>query len=141
MSDMALMDTYERVKERKSYYPDEYRGIPTYVGTAAQSIQPEAYFYSGHFNTAPVMEFMGEGRRYAAPKPILIRVHRVEDVFFAENESLVLSGTGASREEAVLDFTRHVDYFYNFYKSKNERELAGDALRLKRIYDSLLIEA
>ena len=136
----ALMDAYEQVKERKAYFPDDYRGVATYVGTAAQSIQPESYFYSGHFNTAPMMEFRSAQKHYAISKPILIRVHKVEDVFFAENESLVLSGAGQSREDALLDFISHLDYFYNFYKNKNERELAGDALRLKQIYDTLLVE-
>ncbi len=136
----ALADAYELIKERKAYFPDEYKGIAPYVGTASQSIQPESYFYSGHFNTAPLMEFRGEQKNYATSKPILIKVYRVEDVFFAENESLVLCGTGLSRDEAVLDFVKHVDYFYNFYKRQSESSLAGDALRLKKIYDDLLIE-
>ena len=140
MNGVAVMDAYEQVRERKAYFPDEYRGVATYVGTAAQSIQPESYFYSGHFNTAPLMEFRSEQKHYAASKPILIKVYKVEDVFFAENESLVLSGTGMSREEAVLDFVSHVGYFYNFYKRKNESDLTGDALRLKKIYENLLIE-
>ena len=141
MSGVALMDAYEQVRKRKEYFPDEYKGVAAYVGTAAQSIQPESYFYSGHFNTAPLMEFRSEQKHYAASKPILIKVFKVEDVFFAENESLILSGTGTSREDAVLDFVGHVHYFYNFYKRKNENELTGDALRLKKIYENLLIEA
>ena len=136
----ALMNTYEQVRERKKYFPEDYRGVTTYVGTAAQSIQPESYFYSGHFNTAPLMEFRSDHKHYATSKPILIKVYKTEDVFFAENESLVLSGTGTSRDEAVLDFVQHIDYFYSFYKNKNESDLTGDALRLKKIYDHLLIE-
>ena len=140
MSGGVLMDAYEQVRERKAYFPDDYKGVATYVGTAAQSIQPESYFYSGQFNTAPIMEFRSAQKHYATSKPILIRVYKVEDVFFAENESLVLSGSGTSREEALLDFSSHLSYFYNFYKRKNESELAGDALRLKKIYDNLLVE-
>jgi len=136
----ALMDTYEQVKERKKYFPEHYQGVATYVGTAAQSIQPEAYFHSGYFNTAPVMEFKSAQKHYLMPKPILVRGYRVEDVFFAENESLVLSGTGASPEDALMDFISHMVYFYNFYKLKNESDLTGDALRLKKIYDNLLVE-
>ena len=140
MSGVALMDTYEQVKERKAYFPDEYKGIAPYVGTAAQSIKPESYFYSGHFNTAPLMEFRGEQKTHVTSKPILVKVYREDDVFFAENESLVLYGTGASREEALLDFVKHVDYFYNFYKRQSESNLMGDALRLKKIYHNLLVE-
>ena len=121
-------------------FPNDYRGVALVVGTAAQSIQPETYFYSGRFNTAPLMEFRGDQKTYVTSKPILIKVYREDDVFFAENESLILSGTGASREEAVLDFVKHVDYFYNFYKRQSENNLMGDALRLKKIYDNLLIE-
>ena len=140
MSGVAVLDSYEQVRERKAYFPDEYRGIATCIGTAAQSIQPESYFYSGRFSTAPLMEFRSEQKHYATSKPILIKVYKVEDVFFAENESLILSGTGMSRDEAVLDFVRHLDYFYNFYRHKNESDLTGDALRLKKIYQNLLIE-
>ena len=136
----ALADAYELVKERKAYFPDEYKGASPFVGTAAQSIQPESYFYSGRFSTAPLMEFRGEQKSYVTSKPILVKVYREDDIFFAENESLVLCGTGASREEAVLDFIKHVDYFYNFYKRQIESELMGDALRLKKIYSNLLVE-
>ena len=140
MNGAALADTYELVKERRAYFPDEYKGAAPYVGTAAQSIQPESYFYSGGFSTAPLMEFRGEQKTYITSKPILVKVYREGDVFFAENESLVLSGSGTSREDAVLDFVKHVDYFYNFYKRQTESDLMGDALRLKKIYNDLLIE-
>ena len=136
----ALADAYELVKERKAYFPDEYKGASPFVGTAAQSIQPESYFYSGRFSTAPLMEFRGEQKSYVTSKPILVKVYREDDTFFAENESLILCGTGASREEAVLDFIKHVDYFYNFYKGQSESDLMGDALRLKKIYSNLLVE-
>lgn len=136
----ALADAYESVKERKAYFPDEYKGASPFIGTAAQSIQPESYFYSGQFSTAPLMEFRVEQKNYVTSKPILVKVYREDNIFFAENESLVLSGSGASREEAVLDFVKHVGYFYNFYKRQNENNLMGDALRLKQIYANLLVE-
>ena len=137
----AVLDIYEQVRERKSYFPGMYTGTaPSFIGTAARSDQPEAYFRSGRFNSAPLIEFKGEQKTYVTSKPILIKVYRQEDIFFAENESLVLCGTGASREEAVLDFVKHVDYFYNFYKRQSEGNLVGDALRLKKIYDELLVE-
>ncbi len=141
MSGVALADTYKLVEERKTYFPDEYRGIAPVIGTASQSIQPEAYFDSSRFNTAPLMAFRGEERAYVTSKPILVKVYREEDIFFAENETLVLCGTGASRDEAVLDFEKHLDYFYNFYKRQSESDLVGDALRLKKIYNNLLVEA
>ena len=136
----ALADAYELVKERKAYFPDEYKGASPFVGTAAQSIQAESYFYSGQFHTAPLMEFRGAQKSYVTSKPILIKVYKEGDIFFAENESLVLSGSGVSREEAVLDFVKHVDYFFNFYKRQNVNNLMGDALRLKQIYADLLVE-
>jgi hypothetical protein len=137
---VALADAYELVKERRAYFPDEYKGASPFVGTAAQSIQPESYFSSGRFDAAPLMEFRWEQKTYVTPKPILVKVYREDDIFFAENESLVLCGAGASREEAILDFVKHLDYFYNFYKRQNESNLMGDALRLKKIYDNLLVE-
>ena len=141
MSGVAVLDTYEQVKERKAYFPDMYTTTaPSVVGTAAQSSQPESYFRSGRFSSSPLIEFRGEQKKYVTSKPILVKVYRQEDIFFAENESLVLCGTGASREEAVLDFMKHVDYFYNFYKRQSESNLIGDALRLKKIYDNLLVE-
>lgn len=141
MSGVALADTYKLVEERKAYFPEDYKGIAPVVGTASQSIQPETCFYSGRFNTAPLMEFQGEKRAYVTSKPILIKVYREEDIFFAENETLVLCGTGTSRDEAVLDFVKHLDYFHSFYKQQSESNLVGDALRLKMIYSHLLVEA
>lgn len=141
MNGVALEETYKLVEERKTYFPNEYKGAAPVVGTASQSIHPETHFYSGRFSTAPLMEFQVEARTYVMSKPVLLRVYREDDVFFAENKSLVLCGTGASRDEAVLDFVKHLDYFHSFYKRQRENDLLGDALRLKKIYDSLLVEA
>ncbi len=140
MSGLALEETYKLVEERKAYFPNNYKGVALAIGTASQINQPSSYLYSGRFSTAPLMEFQAEQRTYVTSKPILVKVYREDDIFIAENESLVLSGSGASREEAVLDFVKHVDYFYNFYKRQNDNNLMGDALRLKKIYANLLVE-
>ena len=143
MNGLALPDAYEIVRERKADYPLNYKGLGTMVGTGSQLIQPETYFNANSykFNTAPLMEFRGDTQAYIASKPILVKSYREDGVFFAENESLVLFGTGASPEEALLDFVKHLGYFFNFYKRQNERDLIGDAVRLKKVYSDLLVEA
>lgn len=137
----TLADAYDLIQEKKSYFPSDYKSSPIFVGTAAQSIQPETYLQASRFDTAPVMMFKGERHTYTASKPILVKVYRDEDIFFAENDSLVLCGTGDSREDAILDFVKHLEYFYNFYKRQSEGNLRGDALRLKKIYSDLVVEA
>ena len=142
MTSTALVESYERLHDRRSEWPQNYTGATIVVGTASQEIRPEEYFY-GHahkFNLAPLLKFQVSGKTYLINKPILIKMNHEENSFFVENDNLVLCGVGNNREEALDDFLMHLEYFYHFYGRQNERDLTGEALRLKQIYNNLFSE-
>lgn len=141
MTGSTLVDAYKEIEERQAYIPNAYRSFGPVVGTAAQSIQPETYFDSSRFNTAPLMEFRAEQRAYILSKPLLVKIHREDDVFLAENDTLSLHGIGTSKEEALADLIKHLEYFHNFYRQQSESNLIGNGLRLKKIYADLFVEA
>jgi hypothetical protein len=88
----------------------------------------------------PVWRVFHKGKEYRASKPISVRVYREGEFFLAENERLVVCGTGASRQEAFEDFCSHLVHFSRYYEALNERKARGDALRLKALFEHLLVE-
>ena len=63
-------------------------------------------------------------------KPISVRVYFDDGLFFAENEALLLYGTGTSPDEAITDLGLHIIHFYQYYKNLDWSQITGDALRL-----------
>lgn len=88
----------------------------------------------------PLFQLHVQNRHYRAVMPITVYVYSDGEWFFAENETLVLSGSGASTEEAICDLERHIVHFWNYYRQLPDERLTGDAIRLKKIYSGLLIE-
>lgn len=88
----------------------------------------------------PLFQLHVQNRHYRAVIPITVYVYSDGEWFFAENEALVLTGSGASTEEAIRDLEQHIVHFWNYYKQLPDEKLTGDAIRLKRIYSGLLIE-
>jgi len=43
-------------------------------------------------------------------------------------------------ESALQDLCLHITHFFEYYKKFDKSELIGDALRLKELYQNLLIE-
>ena len=72
--------------------------------------------------------------------PIKVRIYSEDNLFFAENETLVIIGTGSSAMAAMDDFCRHIIHFYNYYKKLSWDKVTGDAVRLKNLYKTLFIE-
>ncbi len=72
--------------------------------------------------------------------PLSVRIYFENGFFFAENETLFLYGTGMSPDEAIEDLGLHVIHFYRYYKDLDWSQVTGDARRLKRLYEGLLIE-
>lgn len=72
--------------------------------------------------------------------PIKVRIYSEDNLFFAENETLVIIGTGSSVLEAMDDFCRHIIHFYYYYKKLSLDKITGDAVRLKKLYETLFIE-
>ena len=89
---------------------------------------------------APLWSVASQKKRYKVSKPIKIHIHSEDNLFFAENETLVVVGTGASVSEAIDDFCRHIIHFYQYYKKLSWDKVTGDAVRLKKIYETLFVE-
>lgn len=78
--------------------------------------------------------------KYKVSKPIKVHIYFEDNLFFAENETLVVVGTGNSIDEAMDDFCRHIIHFYHYYKRLSRDKITGDAIRLKKLYETLFTE-
>ncbi|MDA8240906.1 MAG: hypothetical protein M0Z67_11135 [Nitrospiraceae bacterium] len=106
------------------------------AGTAQERI-PE---FGGQSLFAPIWSVTDRTKKRQVSKPIKVHIYFEGDVFFAENETLVVVGTGSSPTEAIDDLGRHIIHFYQYYKRLSWDKVTGDALRLKKIYETLFIE-
>jgi len=89
----------------------------------------------------PLLKLTIAGHTFLPAKPIGVNVTQDGAWFFAENEALNVVGTGGSLEEAVLDLEYHIVHFWQYYRSLEDSQVTGDAIRLKNIFSSLLAEA
>jgi hypothetical protein len=88
--------------------------------------------------TLPLVEFVIEGRTMRLAQPLVLRVAIEEDTYFVENDSLHLFGKGASLAEAVDAFSRDLAYYWRYYRSLGDADVAGAGVELKKIYDGLV---
>jgi hypothetical protein len=141
MSFKLLEDTYDVIKERTEYMPENYKSSGDSVVATSPEIDPQETFREQtRYQPTPIMRLQEDTRKFYTPKPISVIIYRDEDLFFAENEKLVVCGTGYTRQEAVQDLSLHIIHFFEYYKNLDESNLIGDALRLKELYQDLLIE-
>lgn len=89
----------------------------------------------------PLLKLIIAGHTFFPSKPIGVNVSQDGAWFFAENEALNVVGTGGSLEEAVLDLEHHIVHFWQYYRSLDDSQVTGDAIRLKSIFSNLLAEA
>jgi len=136
-----LVDSYEEIKERMEYIPDNYRSTKVIGVCTATAIDPQEIF-TNRFKTyiAPLWRLRSRTKRFYTPIPIAVKVYRDEDFFFAENENLAVCGIGDTPQEAIQDLALHITHFFEYYKNLNKSQLTGDALRLKALYKNLLVE-
>lgn len=80
-----------------------------------------------------IMRLQEDTRPFYTSKPILVNIYRDGDLFFVENENLVICGTGHTPQEALKDLSQHIIHFLEYYKNLDKSKLIGDALRLKRL--------
>jgi hypothetical protein len=138
---LALKDSYDEVKERLRRIPENYERISSSEVETAQIIDPEKIFKEARKSQpAHLLRLYTKTKKFYTPKPISVKIYREEALFFAENETLVVCGTGATVDEALQDFSLHILHFFEYYKKLDKNKLTGDALRLKDIFENLLIE-
>lgn len=141
MSSLLVEDAYDAIKERMAYMPENYisSGV-TEVGTTPVIDPQQIFSRTKRHQPAPMWRLQEETKRFYTPKPISVKIYRDEDFFFAENESLVVCGSGDTPQDALQDLSLHIIHFFEYYKKLDKSKLTGDALRLKDLYDNLLIE-
>jgi len=89
---------------------------------------------------APLWAVWAEGKWYKLSLPIQVHISKEGDLYFAENEALLLYGMGESIREAVEDLGQDIFYFWEYYRNLSWDDVIGDGRRLKEIYERLLIE-
>lgn len=111
------------------------------IGTA-QEREPDKEFQRSfmHGQFAPLWALTTKTKRYKVSKPIKVRIYSEDDLFFAENETLVVVGAGNSVTEAIDELSKHIIHFYKYYRKLSWDKVIGDAVRLKKIYETLFIE-
>jgi hypothetical protein len=91
-----------------------------------------------HAETLPITSFVDEGRTLSLLEPLVLQVSVEDGAYFVENEPLHLFAKGASLEEAVEAFAADLVYYWRYYNSLADDEVAGAGLELKRIYEGLV---
>ena len=135
---LTTEETYDLIKERRSYLPNNYRStLDTEIGTT-NIIDLQQVFENK--KTIYIYRLFKENKRYLANKPIAVKIYQDEGLFFTENENLSVCGTGETSQEALADLYLHILHFYNYYREIDKERLIGNAVRLKKLYHDLLIE-
>lgn len=137
----SVENTYDVIKERMAYMPKDYKSFRMAEVSTVPVIDLQQVFTRGRkYQPSPIWRIQAETKKFYTPKPILVKIYRDEGLFFAENENLVVCGTGNTPQEALKDLSLHITYFFKYYKKLDRSRLTGDALRLKDLYENLLIE-
>lgn len=71
-------------------------------------------------------------------EPLTLQVSIEDGTFFVESDSLHLFAKGASLEDAVSAFATDLVYYWRYYNSLRDDEVAGAGLELKKIYEGLV---
>jgi len=141
MNSVTMVDSSEVREERQEYLPLNYRRAEANVDTAKEIIGGDLFQSLPQRKLVTPLWSVGiPGKRFRTARPIAIRVYFEDGLYFAENDTLLLYGTGASPEEAITDLGFHIIHFYQYYCKLDWSQVTGDAVRLKRLYENLLFE-
>lgn len=141
MSYTAAVESYQVREERQEYLPANYRHSEVEVDTAKEIVAEDLLMsLTSRQHVAPIWSVGTPDKRFRTVKPLSVRVYFDDGLFFAENETLLLYGTGMSPEEAIEDLGLHIIHFYQYHKNLSWSQITGDAIRLKNLYEGLLLE-
>lgn len=114
--------------------------LPFPVETGAGKITDgEFQKLMAHGYSAPLWSIPTRTGRYKVSKPIKVNIYIEDTLFFAENETLVVIGTGASITDAVDELCKQIIHFYKYYNKLSWDKVTGDAIRLKGLYETLFV--
>jgi hypothetical protein len=140
MSPEVAETPYDLLQARLGEFPSDYSRIGASIGTA-QTINPLCLFEeSRNIPQVPIWRMQRETKRFHFRRPITVRIYQEGDFYFATNDNLIITGTGTNPEEAFQDFISHVFHFIEYYKKIDRKQLMGDALRLKDLFSSLIVD-
>ena len=88
----------------------------------------------------PIWRVQSRHTRFRATKPIAVKMHYEDSFYFAENETLRITGTGQTPQEATSDFLLHLIHFYQYYIALLWDKVTGDATNLKKQFETLFVE-
>ena len=94
----------------------------------------------GARHSAPLWIEFGKTRKLKTVKPIQIAISSENGWFFAENDSLCVSGAGHTLRETLEDLADSILHLFRHYQALSPEQVTGDAIRLKRIFDTLFEE-
>ncbi len=114
--------------------------LPFYSETANE-IQPDMEFKKSlkPVRSVPIWSIRDNRKKRLVSKPIKVNVSSEDDVFYVENETLLLVGIGSTMNDAMKDFSKHLIHFYKYYKVMSDDELTDNARRLKKIYSTIFV--
>ncbi len=115
--------------------------LPFPVETGKGRITDEDFqkFMAPGYST-PLWSIPTKRKKYKVSKPIKVHIYIEDNLYFVENETLVIVGMGESITDAIDDFGKQVIHFYKYYKKLSWDRVTGDAERLKGLYETLLVD-
>jgi hypothetical protein len=91
-------------------------------------------------SVSPLFAIQIGGKSYKLSRPIEVRITKEDNLYFVENEVLMLYGCGESIQEAIDDLAVDIFHFWQYYRNLSPTDVIGIAVKLKEIYDKLTIE-
>ncbi len=79
-------------------------------------------------------------RKLRSREPIVFRITKDDDRWFAENENLLIYGSGEDAQKALNDAFAHVIHLYDYYSALEEWRATGRAKSLKKRFSALFQE-
>lgn len=90
--------------------------------------------------SVPVWQVCAKGCSLRARKPIAVRVRLDGQFYFAENDRLVVCGSGLKADEALQDFFGQIVHFYRYYRNLRDDQVVGEAAALKQLFAEVFEE-
>ncbi len=88
-----------------------------------------------HIQKLPLRLFASDDKVVSSEKPVEVAIFMEGNKYYAENDALKIYAVGDSIQSAIQEFSHHIVYFFQYYNEKDDSEVVGRAITLKKIYD------
>ncbi len=99
----------------------------------------EGSFYNNTkmpFGPGPIWNFYENGCSLESKSAVLIRLYKIEDLYFAECDALNVFVHGETKDDALDEFNALLFFHYNKYTNTPDNQLSPKALELKRLFQN-----